>query len=110
MERGRSDFLRLLGNDHRELEEGADGREPSAFVVRRMHLEFLRPARIDDILEVETRVKEIGAAALTLSQSVKRDTNVLCEAEVVVVLVSRAGKPLRLGKLLRQALQRFGSR
>jgi acyl-CoA thioester hydrolase len=104
-ERGRSDFLRLLGNDHRALEEGIGGREPSAFVVRRMHLEFLRPARIDDVVEVETRVKEIGAAALTLSQIVKRDATVLCEAEVVVVLVSKAGKPLRLGKLLRQALQ-----
>src|SRR6476620_8093939 len=56
-ERGRSDFLRLLGNDHQALIKGAAGREPAAFVVRRMTLEFLRPARIDEILEVTTRVK-----------------------------------------------------
>ena len=39
-ERGRSDFLRLLGNSHRDLEEGAGEREPAAFVVRRMQPRF----------------------------------------------------------------------
>ncbi len=57
-ERGRSDFLRLLGNDHQALFGGAEGREPAAFVVRRMALEYLRPARIDEVLEVTTRAKE----------------------------------------------------
>jgi len=105
-ERGRSDFLRLLGNDHRALDEGASGREPAAFVVRRMGLEFLSPARIDDVLEVETRVKELGAATLTLSQAVSRAGRRLCEAEVMVVLVSRSGKPQRLGRMIREALAR----
>src|SRR6188508_2533283 len=50
-ERGRSDFLRLIGNDHQALFAGAAGREPAAFVVRRMGIEFLRPARIDEVLE-----------------------------------------------------------
>jgi acyl-CoA thioester hydrolase len=103
-ERGRSDFLRLLGNDHRALDAGAAGREPAAFVVRRMHLEFLKPARIDDVLEVETRVQELGAATLTLHQTVARSGVPLFEAEVMVVLVSRSGKPQRLGHLLREAL------
>lgn len=105
-ERGRSDFLRLLGNDHRALDAGATGCEPAAFVVRRMQLEFLKPARIDDILEVETRVKEIGAAALRLTQAVSREGVRLVEAEVMVVLVSRSGKPQRLGRMMREALAR----
>lgn len=103
-ERGRSDFLRLLGNDHRALEAGVEGREPAAFVVRRMRIEFLKPAYIDDVLEVETRVAEVGAATLTLQQSVARAGVPLFEAEVMVVLVSRSGKPQRLGRLLREAL------
>src|SRR5215472_10811613 len=41
-ERGRSDFLRLMGNDHQALIAGAGGCEPAAFVVRRMHLEYLK--------------------------------------------------------------------
>ncbi|MBO0201310.1 acyl-CoA thioesterase, partial [Vibrio alginolyticus] len=71
-ERGRSDFLRLLGGDHRQLIDGMGGSEPAAFVVRRMNFDFLKPARIDELLEVVTRVKAIGAASLTLAQSVER--------------------------------------
>ena len=103
-ERGRSDFLRLIGNDHRALEAGIAGREPAAFVVRRMGLEYLKPAHIDDVLEVETGVKEVGAATLTLHQRISRAGVRLFEAEVLVVLVGRSGKPQRLGRLLREAL------
>jgi acyl-CoA thioester hydrolase len=103
-ERGRSDFLRLLGNDHRGLIDGSAGREPAAFVVRRMTLEFMRPARIDEVLEVETRVKEIGAAHLVLDQRIGRDGTTLFSAEVMVVLVSVSGKPMRLSQAIRAAM------
>ena len=103
-ERGRSDFLRLVGNDHRALMAGIDGREAAAFVVRRMQLEFLKPARIDEILEVTTRVKNLGAATLVLDQRVSRAGVSLFEAEVTVVLVSQSGRVLRLSKALRDAM------
>jgi acyl-CoA thioester hydrolase len=102
-ERGRSDFLRLLGGDHRRLIDGSGGTEPAAFVVRRMSFDFLKPARIDEVLEVETRVKEVGAASLTLLQTVRRDGVELAEAEVTVVLISVSGKPLRISNALREA-------
>jgi acyl-CoA thioester hydrolase len=102
-ERGRSDFLRLLGGDHRRLIDGSDGAEPAAFVVRRMTFDFLKPARIDELLEVVTRVKGIGAASLTLVQSVRRAETGLVEAEVTVVLISVSGKPLRISSALREA-------
>ena len=104
-ERGRSDFLRLMGNDHQALIAGVSGREPSAFVVRRMHLEYLRPARIDEVLEVTTRAKETTAATLTLDQRISRQGAELFTAEVMVVLISASGKPLRLSTALREALQ-----
>lgn len=103
-ERGRSDFLRLRGNDHKGLIEGETGREPSAFVVRRMSLEYLKPARIDEVLEVVTSVKEVGAAHLVLDQRIRRGDSMLFEAEVTVVLVSVSGKPMRIGRTLRQAM------
>ena len=104
-ERGRSDFLRLIGNDHRALIEGTAAREAASFVVRRMSLEYLQPARIDEVLEVVTRVKQTTAATLTLDQRIGRDGAGLFTAEVMVVLVSRSGKPLRLSTALRDALQ-----
>ena len=103
-ERGRSDYLRLIGNEHRTLIEGDTGAEPAAFVVRRMRLEFLKPARIDDVLEIETRVVEAKGATLNLAQRVLRDGATLFEAEVLVVLVSLSGKPQRISQRLRAGL------
>ncbi len=105
-ERGRSDFLRLIGNDHKALIEGTGGREPAAFVVRRMTLAFLKPARIDEVLEVATRVKDTTAATLVLDQRIGRDGAELFTAEVTVVLVSVSGKPQRISAALRDALKR----
>jgi acyl-CoA thioester hydrolase len=56
------------------------------------------------VLEVETRVKELGGASLTLSQTVRRGETRLFEAEVTVVLVAVSGKPLRMSQVVRQAL------
>lgn len=102
-ERGRSDFLRLAGNDHRQLIDGTSGREPAAFVVRRMKIDFLKPARIDEVLEVTTRLKETGAAHLLLDQRIARDGVDLFTAEVMVVLVSVSGRPMRLSQAIRNA-------
>jgi acyl-CoA thioester hydrolase len=105
-ERGRSDFIRLLGIDHRSLADSKEG-EPAVFVVRRIEIDYLKPARIDEVLEVVTRCAEMGGATLVLTQEVRRDETVLARASVSVVLVSRQGKPQRLGQLVRSALERF---
>ena len=99
-ERGRSDFFRLLGNDHQALHEGKGG-TPAAFVVRRMNLDFKKPARIDDILEVSTHLVQMSTAVLELEQTVSRDGIVLFVARVEIVLVSLDGKPQRLSQRLR---------
>ena len=101
IERGRSDYLRLLGVHHHELIDGAQAKDRAAFVVRRMELDYLKPARIDEILTVKTRCTELGAAWLTLDQSVWRGDVQLFQAEVQVVLISEAGKPLRLSQHMR---------
>jgi acyl-CoA thioester hydrolase len=100
-ERGRTDFLRLLGTDSRRLIDGSASHEPAAFVVRRMTCDFLRPSRMDDVLEVETRVKELGGASVTLWQAVKHDGRAVFEADVTVVLVAVSGKPVRLSSAVR---------
>lgn len=105
-ERGRSDFIRLLGLDHRSLAHPKEG-EPAVFVVRRIEIDYLKPARIDEVLEVATACAELGGATLVLDQEVRRGETVLARARVSVVLVSTAGKPQRLGHLVRGALQRF---
>jgi len=108
-ERGRSDFIRLLGINHQDLAEPAAG-EPSVFVVRRIEIDFLKLGRLDDVLEVVTSCAEIGGASLVLAQEVRRGEEVLARARVTVVLVSASGKPQRIGKLIRGALERFVNR
>jgi acyl-CoA thioester hydrolase len=106
-ERGRTDFLRLLGTDARRLIDGSDSTEPAAFVVRRMTFDYVRAGRMDDLLEVETRVKELGGASVSLEQTISRDGVRLVSAEVVVVLVSISGKPLRLSGAVREAFEAY---
>lgn len=102
-ERGRSDFLRLMGVSHSDLIAPESG-EPAAFVVRRLEIDYLRPARIDDILLVTTACRETGGAHLTLAQQVSRAGTTLCSVTVKVVLISQTGKPLRLPLAARNAL------
>jgi len=101
-ERGRSDFLRLLGVRHNEL---IDADEPAAFVVRRMEFDFRAPARIDDVLEVRTRVQSMRAAYVWLEQTITHGGKNICQARVQVVLVSQSGKPQRLSGQLRDAFE-----
>lgn len=104
-ERGRTDLLRTIGVDARQLITGEASNEPAVFVVRRMSMDFLRPARMDDLLTVETRVKELGGASVSLLQEVLKDGRKVFDAEVLVVLVSVAGKPLRLSQGIRDAFE-----
>jgi len=101
MERGRSDMIRLLGVHHSAL---ADQATRVVFVVRRMEIDFRRPARIDDVLEVITEPAERAAAAFTLAQNVMRDGEHLVSARVQIVLVDDTGRPQRLATALPESV------
>jgi acyl-CoA thioester hydrolase len=103
MERARSDYLRLLGVGHDALDRGEMG-EPLAFAVRRIVVEFLRPARIDDVLEIETHAGHLGGARIVLAQTVRRGAEVLVTAEVTVVMINGQGQARRLPETVRAVL------
>ncbi|MDI6626022.1 MAG: YbgC/FadM family acyl-CoA thioesterase [Brevundimonas sp.] len=91
-ERGRSDALRLMGIGHAEL---LDGDQPMAFVVSKMSLTFLKPARIDEELVVRTRYDAIKGPRLLISQTIARGADDLCTADVEVVCIHLDGRPRR---------------
>jgi acyl-CoA thioester hydrolase len=104
MERGRTNYLRLIGADHRALFEQTEKEAPSfAFVVRSMKIDFLKPAFMDDLLEIRTLSREVSGASITLLQRVVRGEEVLIEAEVRVAFVSE-GRPKRIPEPLRRAM------
>jgi acyl-CoA thioester hydrolase len=110
MERGRTNYLRLIGADHRALFEQTEKEAPGfAFVVRSMAIEFLKPARMDDVLEIVTTPVEVKGASVLLKQQVKRGDDLVVEADVRVAFISggRARpipKPLRLAMRADQGL------
>jgi acyl-CoA thioester hydrolase len=95
-ERGRSDYLRLLGIEHAKLAEGAFTGEPCAFAVRRIRADYLKPARIDDVLEVQTAAGETTKASIILAQTISREGQPLFRLEAQCVLIAASGRLLRL--------------
>ncbi|MET0257943.1 MAG: tol-pal system-associated acyl-CoA thioesterase [Methylobacterium sp.] len=102
MERGRTELLRSLAGDQSDLHRDARG---LVFVVRKMTLDFLKPARMDDRLDVLTWSSALRGASMHLSQEVRRDGETLTRADVVVACV-RDGRAIRLPDSLRHALTR----
>ena len=101
MERGRTNYLRLLGADQRALFEEAAAEAPGfSFVVRSMQIDFRKPARMDDILEVVTTPVEVKGASIVLHQRVDRDGEMLVEATVQVAFIS-GGRARPIPKALR---------
>ncbi len=105
MERGRTNYLRLLGADHRALFEQAAAEAPGfAFVVRQMKIDFKKPAHMDDVLDIVTRPEEVKGASIVLHQKVMRGDELLVEAHVQVAFVS-GGKAKPIPKPLRDAMK-----
>jgi acyl-CoA thioester hydrolase len=100
LERGRTELLRDLGVHQAALHGDAAA---LAFAVRRMTIDWLKPARMDDMVTVETRIGAIKGASLMLLQRILRGEELLLTAEVLVVAVS-SGKPARLPPGLKERL------
>jgi acyl-CoA thioester hydrolase len=98
-ERGRTEFIRALGVDQLALHRD----EGIAFAVRSINVDFLRPALMDDIIEVETKAGLVRGPSLNLSQTIRRGQEVLTTAQVLVVCI-KGGRPQRLPEVLRAVL------
>ena len=104
MERGRTNYLRLIGADHRELFEQTEKEAPSfSFVVRQMTINFRKPARMDDVLEIVTENSEVKGASVRMTQRVSRGEDLLLDATVQVAFVS-GGRARPIPKPLRTAM------
>ncbi len=105
MERGRTNYLRLIGAESRALFEAAAAEAPGfAFVVRSLAIDFFKPARMDDVLEIVTEPVEVKGASIILRQRVIRAAELLAEARVRVAFVS-GGRARPIPKPLRLAMQ-----
>ena len=90
LERGRTDYLRLLGVEQGSLVLEED-REGLVFVVHRMEIDFKAPARMDDILTILTSTAKAGGAKMILNQEIRRGDQLLIAARVIIAVINAAG-------------------
>ena len=92
IERARTEALRDLRIDQIALKRDRG----LVFVVRRLTIDYLAPARFDDLLEVRTRITRLRGASIEMAQEVWRGEVCLCRAAVTVACIDAAGRPQRL--------------
>lgn len=100
LERGRTEFLRTLGqHQHALMKDGI------AFAVRSVSAEFLKPARLDDLLTIETAIESLGKAQLLFSQCIRRNEELLLDAKIRVACIDPLrGKPMAMPRALHEQL------
>jgi len=84
MERARTEWLRYLGFEQTQLKQ----QHNLIFVVRKISIDYLKPALFNDLLHIKTRLTRLGKISLTMTQEVLRDAEILCVAEVKLATIN----------------------
>ncbi len=99
-ERARTEWLRELGHPHQAMIDGPG----LAFAVRRCVVDYLKPAKLDDLLSIVSLVVDVKAASLDLVQDVRRQDFVLARIEIKLACLDNRLKPARIPTALRNRL------
>ena len=104
MERGRSEYFRSAGITRLAR---LDDPEPTAWTLRKVSLEYFRPARIDDLIEVHTRCVALSGARMTADQAIRKDGELLTQGQVEACIITLSGRPRRIPAEVRARLTPF---
>lgn len=99
-ERARTELLRNAGFEQAALFDD----ENIGFVVRKCDMEFLRPARLDDLLTIDTNIVDITRVRVLMEQTIKRGEEVLVTLNVILAVVNKNMQPTRLPETIREAM------
>lgn len=105
IERARTDLLRLVGITHSDTQ----ARDGVAFTVRRCEIDYRVPARLDDEIEVRTRLVDVRGASLDALQTVHRDGEDLVVTKLQIACIDSAGRAKRLPPQIRETLLNLSS-
>ena len=100
IERGRSDWVRDIGMDQNRMKDDFG----IVFAVKRIEADYIAPARLDDVLVVETMLSDVKGARFTMEQRVRREAQPLFTATVQIVVMTLEGRPTRLPAEIRALL------
>ncbi|HEU4838136.1 MAG TPA: tol-pal system-associated acyl-CoA thioesterase [Micavibrio sp.] len=100
-ERARAEYLRDIGLQSSTIFEVTG----VIFVVRHLEADYLKPAKLDQLLRVESRLKELKNSSFILNQSIFCQNSVLFSMTVTIVCIDGNGRPVRIPDMVRQKLQ-----
>ena len=103
MERGRTEFFRAVGIKLAALEDA----QPTAWTLRKVQLEYFRPARLEDQLEVRTLCSAVTGARMTAEQKIYAGDTLLTRGTVEACIITLSGKPRRIPEDVRDKLAPF---
>jgi acyl-CoA thioester hydrolase len=101
LERARTELMRCLRSPHAQMGEDFG----VMFALRRCEIEFLKPARLEQTLEVRTWTVDIGGARIDQEQQLWRGDDLLIQANIRLACVTLAGRPVRIPAPVEQALR-----
>lgn len=100
-ERGRTELLRATGFENSSIGETYG----AGFVVRRLSADYIRPARLDDLLTVETDVETVKNSSFVMRQSIFCHNDLVFSLEVTLACIGRDFRPRRIPDDIKRALE-----
>ena len=102
LERARTEWLRYLGFTSSELER----KYKMLFVVSEIAVEFVKPARLDDAINISVSIENLGRVRLTFHQEIRRGEDILVKARVLVAVVAvESFKPIEIPADLKKKME-----
>ena len=96
LERARSEIIYSLGLTNKKLLNNYN----TLIIVKSCNIKYKKPAKFEDVLTINSRLKLISKVSFTMIQIIKRDSEIISDAEVVLVTVNNLGKPVRIPDVL----------
>ena len=100
LERARSEAIYSLGISNTEILD----KEGAIIIVKSCNIEYKKPAKFEDEIEVVSKISEVKNSSFKMLQVIKKKSDIISEAEVVLVTVNKKGKPVRIPSLLKKLI------
>ena len=100
LERARSEAIYSLGLSNKEILD----KEGVIIIVKSCNIEYKQPAKFEDEIEIISNITEVKNSSFKMHQVIKRKSDIISEAEVVLVTINAKGKPVRIPMLLKKLI------
>ncbi len=95
-ERARSEMIYSFGLTNREL----DAKYGSLIIVKSCNINYIKPAKFEDELLIETRISSVSKASFVVNQNIIKNEEIITEAKIKLVTVNSKGLPIKIPEVL----------